>query len=92
MNNKHWLDNIKQEDLMNLDMQLVAERCGIDVAISLLKNMQGETIRIPTKSFLNLRNHYIKTCYDGTKSSIYNLVKEFDLSEKYIKHLIKKSD
>ena len=75
------------EDMPNEDMRLVAELCGLEVAVALLRNMSGISIYIP-KPGANLRfiRRFVKRFYNGHNAKL--LAVELDVSERFIYDVI----
>lgn len=57
--NKDILNTITIEDIKHPDMRLVAEQCGLDVAIKLYENMSGISISIPRNALREFQEKYI---------------------------------
>lgn len=87
-----WLEHINEDDLPTDELKLVCAFCGKDAVIAMLSNLQGLTIRIPTKGLTKLRNKYIREKHDGTKQSELKLAMEFGLDHRYIQRIIKGKD
>lgn len=61
--NEYVSKNATIEDMPNDDMTLVAQECGMEVAIKLLKNCKGMVLNVPKFGFKNLIDRYIKENY-----------------------------
>lgn len=78
---------LTQEDLTS-DLQLLQDICGIDTIKDLLRNFGGLSFYIPKITRLDsLVLKYIKGHSD---KSIKQLAKELNVSEQYLKALIRK--
>ena len=72
-------------DELTEDLQFVAEKCGIDTVLDLLKNLQGTNIYIPKVSRLKDYNiRYIKINKD---KNVKQLANELGVSENHIRKL-----
>jgi len=84
---RDWLKNLTIADMPNDDMKLVAEQCGMEVAIILLEKLNGIIIYIPKiaadKRFIK---KYVNENYDGRNAK--NLAVEIGVSEQYIYKLL----
>jgi len=65
MNRNEWIDKLTIEDLPNEDMVFVANACGLEVAIKLLKDLPGLAINIPKTGMRKLVNKYVCENYSG---------------------------
>ena len=83
------LKEITPDDMPNDVMREVYDFCGVDVAVSLLIHMRGNQILVPTKGLKLLERKIINKFYDGTASSIRNIARNLNLSEVYIRHILK---
>lgn len=84
---KELKNEIKIEDLPNKDMRLVAESCGVEVALSLLKHMSGVSLYIPKKDIKAALDRYIRDNYTGKNAK--ELALRFGKSERYIYQVVK---
>ncbi len=83
------LNEITPDDMPNEVMREVYDFCGVYVAVSLLLHMRGNQILVPTKGLKLLEKKIINKFYDGTASSIRNIARNLNLSEVYIRHILK---
>jgi hypothetical protein len=81
---KTWESALTVEDLPNEDLKIVADMCGLDLAVKLLEDMPGTIINVPKTGLNKFRNKYICKQYDGSKQSRSCLAFEFGVSEGYI--------
>jgi Mor family transcriptional regulator len=79
---KELLENITIDDMPNQDMKLVAELCGIDVAVKLLQELGGVGIMIPKFGFRKVIQKYICDNFDGTNAK--RLALELGVSLRFI--------
>ena len=67
------------------DLQFVADKCGIDTAMELLKKLQGTNIYVPKMSRLtNYVSRYIKHNIEKKNKELAN---ELGVSENFIRRL-----
>lgn len=65
--------------------------CGVDIAISLLVNMTGNLIQVPTNGFLKIQKKVVMKEYDGTTASIRRLSRKFKISESFIRNILEEN-
>lgn len=75
-------------DMPSGTFQLVAANCGLDVAVSLLLNMGGITISVPSNGLEALDRRIILNEYDYKAITIKKLAIKLNLSEKTIRNYI----
>jgi len=90
-NKESWMDEITIDTLPTYELQLLAERCGLDVVKTILDEATGLIIQVPTNPFRKAKANYIIKKYDGTTKSISRLAMECDVSIPYIKKLLKEN-
>ena len=85
---KQFLSDISIEDMPNGDLKMVAEICGMDVAVKLLKELGGINIYIPQNGLRAVMRRYVKKQFNGRNAkdlanelgisltSVYRLLKE----------------
>lgn len=76
------LKDVSIKDMPNSDMELVAELCGIDVAVLLLQQLGGTQISIPKLGFRRLVERYIVTHYTGNNAS--ELAVRLGVSQRFV--------
>jgi hypothetical protein len=76
----------KKPFFSNQYIQLVAEKCGDDVATRLIKNFSGEYIYIPINGYKELKKKKILSEFDGKNSSILAL--RYAVSERWINKIV----
>ena len=67
------------------DLQFVADKCGIEIAIELLKNMQGTNIYIPKIS--RMRDYVSRYIRENKDKKIKQLADELSVSENYVRNV-----
>ena len=67
------------------DLQIVADKCGFETVIALLKNLQGTSIYVPRIS--RLTNYVVRYIKENQTKSIKELALELGVSENYIRKL-----
>lgn len=82
------IENLTIEDMPNELFEDIADLCGLDVAISLLKNFAGNTITVPTNGFEKIEKKIILTEYDGSAISIKRLARKLCKQEKTIRNVL----
>ncbi len=78
---------INIEDMPNNDMKLVAESCGIEVAVMLLQYLSGIQLNIPKFGFKKIIDRYILENYDGHNAQ--DLAMKLDVSQRYVYKILK---
>jgi hypothetical protein len=76
----------KKPFFSNQYIQLVADKCGTEVATRLIKNFGGGYIYIPINGFKELKKKRILSEFDGKNSTILAL--KYNVSERYINKII----
>ena len=83
---KKSLDEIEINfEELPLDLQFVADKCGINTACELLKNLQGTNIYIPKMS--NLTKYVTRYITLNRDKKNKQLATELGVSENYIRKL-----
>ena len=82
-----WRKEIRIEDLPNKDLQIVAELCGLDVALSLIENLDGVNIYIPKFSFRRMIKCYVQRHYNGHNAK--QLALELGITDRMVYKLLK---
>lgn len=77
-----WLEDITLKDIKNNDLKMVAECCGLDVAVSLIENMRGMGIYIPKNADMELKKRYVRQHYDG--HNVNEMVRDLDVSREFV--------
>lgn len=84
-------ETVSIDDMPSEVFREIYENCGVDVALSLLINMYGATILVPTRGMLKIEKRVILKEYDGTTASIRNIARKFRMSETYIRETLRQS-
>lgn len=82
---------ISIKDMPSETFELIAVNCGLDVAVSLLKNMCGLTIFVPSNGFEALERRIILDEYAHSAVSIKKLALKLNLTEKTVRTYIAKA-
>ncbi|HDH51240.1 MAG TPA: hypothetical protein ENH31_00450 [Nitrospirae bacterium] len=82
---KEILNELTIEDMPNQDMRLVAEACGIEIAVKLLQELGGIGINIPKFGFKKLVQQYVCDHYDGSNAK--ELALKLGITERHIYNL-----
>ena len=64
-----FLATVTPEDLEG-DIGLVAEQCGIDVAVNLVMKVGGTQLSVPKYALKRAAIRYIRTHYNGTNAKL----------------------
>lgn len=92
MDNKEpWLSELSIDTLPTYELQILADKFGLEFVRTLLDVATGLIIQIPTNPFKKAKANYILKNYDGTTKSILRLAIECDVSIRYIKTLLKEN-
>ena len=78
------LKNVTTQDMPSEDMRLVAETCGINVAIKLMKGMGGTAIYIPKHPYFKLVEKIIKE-FDNINYKEVALA--FGVTERHVRNI-----
>lgn len=79
---------ISIDDMPSETFELIADNCGLNVAVSLLKNASGLTIFVPSNGFEALERRIILREYDGSAVTIKKLALRLNLTEKTVRNYI----
>ena len=82
-----WIDVVTIEDMPNSDMRLVAESCGIDMAVKLLEELPGIGIFIPKFGMKKLVDKYISSKHNGSNAK--EIAIRCGVSERYVYQLVR---
>lgn len=78
------------EDMPNKLFADIAAICGLEVAISILRNFNGNTIIVPTNGFEKIEKKIILNEYDGYTSTIQRLSRNLGIAEKTVRNVLSK--
>ena len=67
-----FLGTVTPEDLEG-DIALVAEQCGIDVAVTLVMKVGGTQLSVPKYALKRAAIRFIRERYDGTNAKVLAL-------------------
>lgn len=87
---KPWMKDLTPDDMPNEDLRTLAEELGVETALKVIDAWGGLSINIPRNPFRIFIINYILKNYDGTRSSMIQLTKDCDVTDKYIYRLFKK--
>ena len=76
-------------DIPEGSMRLVADLCGLEVAVLLMHNMKGLTISVPSNGFEKIEKKIILDEYDGSTETLKKLALNLDLNEKTVRGILK---
>lgn len=71
-------------------MKLVADLCGLNIAVLLLQNLKGLTFSVPSNGFEQIEKKIILQEFDGTTATLKKLALQLDLNEKTVRGILKK--
>ena len=77
------------EDMPTETFREIFELCGVDVAVSLLLNFPSNYILVPAQGFKSIVKKAILKEYDNTTASIRKLARNFNVSEVYIREVLR---
>ena len=77
-------------DIPDGSMRLDAELCGLDVAVSLMQNVKGLTIAVPSNGFEKIEKKIILQSYQNDTASLKKLALKLDLNEQTVRNIIRK--
>jgi hypothetical protein len=76
-----WLKEIEIDDLLDKDTALIAEACGLDILISLWKDLPSLNLYISKKPLHAAKRRYIEKFYDG--SNVKQLCRTLNCTERF---------
>lgn len=84
MNDKSltWINEIEIADLLDKDMKMIHDHCGVDVAIMLWENFSSMNIYVSTRPLDKIKKRYIKKHCNG--HNIKDLCRLLDVSERFV--------
>lgn len=88
-NIKYWEKGLQADDMPTDDLRLIAERCGVDVAIKLMEHLPGIQLYISSHAKKQLLDGYIKRNFDGTRQKANQLALECHVSVAHIYNVLK---
>ena len=84
-------EEVTLDDMPNEVFREIYELCGVDCALSLLINMNACLIQVPTRGLCNIEKRLVVADYDGTTASIRNIARKYNISESYIRNILKEN-
>ncbi len=78
------------KDIPDGTMRLVADLCGLDVAVSLMQNMKGLTIAVPSNGFEKIEKKIILQNYKNDTASLKRLALRLDLNEQTVRGILRR--
>ena len=84
-------EDVTVDDMPNEVFREIYEFCGVDCALSLLINMNACLIQVPTKGLCNIEKKLVVKDYNGTTASIRNIARKYNISETYIRNILKEN-
>ena len=80
---------VTANDIPDGIMRLVADLCGLDVAVSLMQNMKGITIAVPSNGFEKIEKKIILQEYTGNTADLKKLALKLDLNEQTLRRILR---
>ena len=77
-----WLREIEFYDLLDGDLALIADSCGVDILIKLWEELSSVNLFLSTKPLTKARKRYIRKHYDG--HNVKRLARLLSCSERFI--------
>lgn len=77
-----WLREIEIEDLLDKDVKLIHDHCGMDVLIAMLVNFPSMGLYISTRPLTEAKKRYIKKYHNGANTK--DLCRLLDVSERFV--------
>ncbi len=77
-----WVKEVEIDDLLDKDMKMVHDHCGVDMAIALWENFACMNIYVSTKPLDKIKKRYIKKHCNGR--NIKDLCRLLDVSERFV--------
>jgi Mor family transcriptional regulator len=77
-----WLKDIKLEDMPNSDMQMIAETCGVEAAVTLMREFAGTQLTVPTFWHKRVIMRKIVEEFDG--ANVEKLAVRFGVSKTFV--------
>lgn len=83
-----WLKDITIDDMPNEDMRMVAETCGLPVAVKLMKACGGTKLYVPRVGFKKLIDRKIVEEFRGC--NVRKLSLKYGVSRTYVFNILQK--
>lgn len=84
-----WAKNLAADDMPTSDLRMIANLCGVEVAVKLVENLAGLPIYIPSSAVKTLQRQYIRKSFDGTSQKAKELALECGVSLAYIYNVVR---
>lgn len=84
-----WLKEIEIEDLLDKDVKMIHDHCGMDVLITMLANFPSMGLYISTKPLTEAKKRYIKKHHNGKNTK--ELCRLLDVSERFVYDVLENS-
>lgn len=84
-----WLNDITIEDMPTPDMEMVANVCGLETAVLLMRHFAGAQINIPKLWYLPLIERKIVEEFNGV--NIKRLAKKYGVSTRHVYRVLTKN-
>lgn len=68
---------LTEKDMPNEICRELFTLCGVDVVMSLIMNMSGNLIQVPTRGFATIEKNLMLKEYDGSTASIRRMARSF---------------
>ncbi|HBE44257.1 MAG TPA: hypothetical protein DDW17_02080 [Deltaproteobacteria bacterium] len=81
-NSLEWVREVGIEDLLDGDLKLVYEWCGLDTLLTLLTHFPSMSLYISTKPLTEAKKRYIRKHYN--RKNIKELCSLLEVSERFI--------
>jgi Mor family transcriptional regulator len=85
---RDWLKDITIDDMPNEAIRLVAETCGLPLAVELLRTCGGARLEVPRFGFKKLIDRKIVKEFDGGNTR--RLSSKFGVSKSYVYNILRK--
>jgi len=85
-----WVKNIKIDDILENDIKLIYEFCGLEVLLCLWENFPKMNLYISTKPLLEAKKRYIRQHFNG--KNIKELCRLLDVSERFVYETLEQKD
>ena len=77
------------DDIPEGTMRLVAELCGLSVAVSLMKHLKGITIAVPSNGFNRLEKRIILNEVQGSADKLKKVALNLEINEQTVREILR---
>ena len=77
-----WIKKIQIDDLLENDIKLIYDFCGLEILLCLWDNFPKMTLYISTKPLTEAKKRYIRLYYDG--KNVKDLCRLLDVGERFV--------